>query len=62
LKADSETKIPLPEKESEDERIALLNALDRTGWNKAKAARLVGISRRTIYRKMETHKLKEPTF
>ncbi len=28
-------------------------ALDRTDWNKAKAARLLGIGRRTIYRKIE---------
>jgi two-component system, NtrC family, response regulator HydG len=31
----------------------ILEALHRTDWNKAKAARLLGIGRRTIYRKME---------
>lgn len=35
----------------------IIHALDRAGWNKAKAARLLGISRRTIYRKIEAHKI-----
>lgn len=35
----------------------ILDALNRTGWNKAKAARLLGIGRRTIYRKIETFNL-----
>ena len=30
----------------------ILNALESTDWNKAKAARLLGISRQTIYRKI----------
>jgi len=34
----------------------ILNALNKTGWNKAKAARQLGISRRTIYRKISKHK------
>jgi two-component system, NtrC family, response regulator HydG len=32
----------------------ILDALNKTGWNKAKAARLLGISRQTIYRKIDT--------
>lgn len=35
----------------------ILDALNRTGWNKAKAARLLGIGRRTIYRKIEEFQL-----
>jgi len=31
----------------------ILDALTKTGWNKAKAARLLGISRQTIYRKID---------
>jgi two-component system response regulator HydG len=33
----------------------ILDALNKTGWNKAKAARLLGISRQTVYRKINSH-------
>ncbi len=32
---------------------AIIQTLEKTAWNKAKAARLLGISRRTLYRKIE---------
>ena len=35
----------------------LLNALNKTDWNKAKAARLLGISRQTVYRKISDQQL-----
>jgi len=35
----------------------ILDALNRTGWNKAKAARLLRISRQTVYRKINQYKL-----
>ncbi|HSO23022.1 MAG TPA: sigma 54-interacting transcriptional regulator [Chondromyces sp.] len=35
---------------------AILEALEQTGHNKSEAARLLGISRRTLYRKLEQHK------
>ena len=37
----------------EQEALALQRALQSARWNKSKAADLLGISRRTIYRKME---------
>jgi two-component system, NtrC family, response regulator HydG len=37
----------------------IIKALEMTAWNKAKAARLLGISRQTIYRKLIEHKIRE---
>jgi len=38
---------------SGDERQSIYAVLDQTDWNKAKAARILGIDRKTLYRKME---------
>jgi two-component system, NtrC family, response regulator HydG len=38
----------------------ILKALDNADWNKAKAARLLGISRQTIYRKISEFNLEKP--
>ena len=35
---------------------AIREALEETEYNKSEAARLLGISRRTLYRKLEQHK------
>jgi PAS domain S-box-containing protein len=35
-------------------------ALDKCGWNKAKAARLLGVNRRTVYRKMARFDITDP--
>ena len=34
------------------------SALVKSGWNKAKAARLLGIGRRTIYRKIDIYQIR----
>jgi two-component system, NtrC family, response regulator HydG len=39
---------------------AIVNALERSGWNKAKAARILGVSRQTLYRKMMEYKIGLP--
>lgn len=51
-----EAKIQLKDKKTAQE---ILNALNRTGWNKAKAARLLHVSRQTVYRKISQFKLME---
>jgi len=38
----------------------ILHTLNRTGWNKAKTARLLRVGRRTIYRKIEKYKISKP--
>ncbi len=43
------------------EKERLIEALDRTDWNKAKAARLLSISRPTIYQKIKRLGLKRPS-
>ena len=51
---------PFPGKEkAAPDREAILAALRRTGGNKAKAARLLGIGRQTIYRKIEEYGIEE---
>jgi two-component system response regulator HydG len=46
---------PLP-----DEAETIRQALHKTGWNKAKAARLLGLARQTLYRKINHYHLREP--
>ncbi|MDT8422941.1 MAG: sigma 54-interacting transcriptional regulator [Desulfuromonadales bacterium] len=43
-----------------NEKDRILAVLDRTGWNKSRAADLMGISRRTIYRKIEEFGINAP--
>jgi two-component system response regulator HydG len=44
-----------PDGTQEAESHAILEALDKTAWNKAKAARLPGIDRVTLYRKIKRY-------
>jgi len=39
----------------------ILKALKKTQWNKTKAARILGISRQSLYRKMKEHNIKDST-
>lgn len=48
-----------PAKEGRPEADIIIDALKRAGWNKSKAARLLNISVRTIYRKIEKYNIKE---
>lgn len=49
---------PLSQNNGEiDDPQIILQALEKTDWNKVKAAQLLGISRRTIYRKIKEHNI-----
>ena len=43
----------------EDEALTLCKALEKTAWNKAKAARLLGIDRKTLYRKLAKYQIED---
>jgi PAS domain S-box-containing protein len=43
-----------------DEPEAIRNALEKTGWNISKAARFLGISRWTMYRRFEKYNISRP--
>jgi two-component system response regulator HydG len=49
-------RIPGEEAKQQDFEL-LLSALKKAGWNKAKAARILGVSRQTIYRMIASHNL-----
>ena len=51
---------PKPVRKAADDASALLAMLQKTGWNKSKTARLMGMSRLTIYRKMIKYGLNPP--
>jgi two-component system response regulator HydG len=53
---------PMPEASSDDEAKRIIDALQRTAGNKAKAARLLGIDRSTLYRKMSTYNIDPSAF
>ncbi len=46
-------------KTESEEKQELISILEKTDWNKAKAARLMGVSRPTLYRKLEKYDLEQ---
>ncbi len=58
LPARQRVEIPLKAVPEEDERRAILNALEATGGNQVRAARMLGIHRGTLYRKMRKYGFK----
>ncbi|NUO08977.1 MAG: sigma 54-interacting transcriptional regulator [Candidatus Brocadia sp.] len=52
-----EPKIPSFKDLKVEESQAILQALEQSGWNKSLAARQLGMSRRTVYRKMKEYKI-----
>lgn len=55
----SDDKVGFKENKKQKDRCAVVQALEKAGWNKAKAARLLGIDRRTIYLKIEKYNITE---
>ncbi len=56
---DSNKAILDPGDKNANERQSIIHALEKTGWNKAKAARLLGIDRKTIYTKITKYNIVE---
>ena len=46
---------------AEIERMAILQTLQRTNWNKQEAAQILGLYRPTLYSKMKKHQINDPT-
>jgi PAS domain S-box-containing protein len=53
IKSDSRDRGAFLKKIPANGRDAIVQALEKTGWNKARAARMLGVSRQTIYRKIQ---------
>ncbi len=47
--------------QEKDEPELILQTLEKTAWNKAKASRLLGIDRKTLYRKIEKYQIEDPS-
>lgn len=60
IKDQAGAKETVPGRSPDDEKTDIQKALERSGWNKAKAARLLGVSRQTIYRKIEDYNISLP--
>ena len=52
--------VPDEDARTQEERQALVAALDRTGWNRTRAAAALGVSRVTLWKRMKRHGLADP--
>jgi transcriptional regulator with GAF, ATPase, and Fis domain len=52
---------PDPARGRDDERRAVVEALEKTGWNRTRAADLLGVSRVTLWKRMRRHGLVDPS-
>lgn len=55
-----EFNVPAHHTLAEIERMAILQTLQRTNWNKQEAAHILGLYRPTLYSKMRKHDIKDP--
>jgi DNA-binding NtrC family response regulator len=58
--ADDAFTVPPHHTLAEIERMAVLQTLQRTNWNKQEAAQILGLYRPTLYSKMRKHDIKDP--
>jgi two-component system response regulator HydG len=58
-RAVSESSATSREGTHENESREIIHALEKTAWNKAKAARLLGLDRKTLYRKIWRYKIQK---
>jgi len=61
IKKISKPQVHVSGKRSVDDPQEIFDALNKTDWNKAKAARMLGISRPTLYQKIKEYKLTKPS-
>jgi len=54
---DSNKTILVSTDKNSNERLTIIHALEKTAWNKAKAARLLCIDRKTIYTKIDKYNI-----
>jgi transcriptional regulator with PAS, ATPase and Fis domain len=58
--ASQEFSVPPHHTLAEIERMAILQTLQRTNWNKQEAAHILGLYRPTLYSKMRKHEIRDP--
>ncbi|MFN2445760.1 MAG: sigma-54 dependent transcriptional regulator [Vicinamibacterales bacterium] len=58
--ASQEFSVPAHHTLAEIERMAILQTLQRTNWNKQEAAHILGLYRPTLYSKMRKHEIEDP--